>query len=149
MGGVFIVTSRNRNAFRVTGPLWGESIRGIPSQRVGNTDFDVFFDVSISNSWINRRVAGDLGRHDTLCDVIEMCCGLASDNFTHIRITLLVLGPGTSETTLKNMGKYILWSYRKTSNISRTLVGNIIVDNSDAVGALPVGAAPTTSSFST
>ena len=39
--------------------------------------------------------------------------------------------------------------YRKTSNISRTLVGNIIVDNSDVVGASPVGAAPTTSSFST
>ena len=33
--------------------------------------------------------------------------------------------------------------YRKTSNISRTLVGNKIVDNSDVVGASPVGAAPT------
>ena len=39
--------------------------------------------------------------------------------------------------------------YRKTSNISRTSVGNKIVDNSDVVGASPVGAAPTTSSFST
>ena len=39
--------------------------------------------------------------------------------------------------------------YRKTSDISRTLVGNKIVDNSDVVGAPPVGAAPTTSSFST
>ena len=39
--------------------------------------------------------------------------------------------------------------YRKTSNISRTLVGNKTVDNSDVVGASPVGAAPTTSSFST
>ena len=39
--------------------------------------------------------------------------------------------------------------YRKTSNIIRTLVGNKIVDNSDVVGASPVGAAPTTSSFST
>ena len=38
--------------------------------------------------------------------------------------------------------------YRKTSNISRTLVGNKIVDHSDVVGASPVGAAPTTSSFS-
>ena len=41
------------------------------------------------------------------------------------------------------------FTYRKTSNISRTLVGNKIVDNSDVVGASPVGAAPTTSSFST
>ena len=40
-------------------------------------------------------------------------------------------------------------SYRKTSNISCTLVGDKIVDNSDVVGASPVGAAPTTSSFST
>ena len=38
-------------------------------------------------------------------------------------------------------------TYRKTSNISRTLVGNKIVDNSDVIGASPVGAAPTTSSF--
>ena len=40
-------------------------------------------------------------------------------------------------------------TYRKTSNISRTLVGNTIIENSDVVGALLVGAAPTTSSFST
>ena len=39
--------------------------------------------------------------------------------------------------------------YRKISNIRRTLVGNKIVDHSDVVGASPVGAAPTTSSFST
>ena len=39
-------------------------------------------------------------------------------------------------------------SYRKTGNIRRTLVGNYIVDHSDVVGASPVGAAPTTSSFS-
>ena len=45
--------------------------------------------------------------------------------------------------------KSFIPKYRKTSNISRTLVGNKIVDNSDVVGASPVGAAPTTSSFST
>ena len=39
--------------------------------------------------------------------------------------------------------------YRQTSNISRALVGYKIVDQSDVVGASPVGAAPTTSSFST
>ena len=37
----------------------------------------------------------------------------------------------------------------QTSDISHTLVGNKIVDHSDVVGALPVGAAPTTSSFLT
>ena len=40
-------------------------------------------------------------------------------------------------------------TYRKTSNIRRTWEGNKIVDHSDVVGASPVGAAPTTSSFST
>ena len=39
--------------------------------------------------------------------------------------------------------------YRQVSNIRRPLVGNKIVDHSDVVGASPVGAAPTTSSFST
>ena len=39
--------------------------------------------------------------------------------------------------------------YRQVSNISRTLVGNKIVDHSDVVEASLVGAAPTTSSFST
>ena len=43
----------------------------------------------------------------------------------------------------------LIVAYRKTSNISRTFVGNTIVDNSDVVEASPVGAAPTTSSFST
>ena len=38
---------------------------------------------------------------------------------------------------------------RQVSNIRRTLLGNKIVDHSDVVGASPVGAAPTTSSFST
>ena len=40
-------------------------------------------------------------------------------------------------------------TYRQVSNIRRTLVGNKTVDHLDVVGALPVGAAPTTSSFST
>ena len=40
-------------------------------------------------------------------------------------------------------------TYREISSISRTWVGNKIVDHSDVAGASPVGAAPTTSSFST
>ena len=41
------------------------------------------------------------------------------------------------------------YTYRQVSNIRRTLVGNEIVDHSDVVWASPVGATPTTSSFST
>ena len=50
---------------------------------------------------------------------------------------------------LTKIEKYGISKYRKVSNIERTLVGNKIVDHSDVVGASPVGAAPTTSSFST
>ena len=39
--------------------------------------------------------------------------------------------------------------YRQVSNIRGTLGGNEIVDHSYVVAASPVGAAPTTSSFST
>ena len=39
--------------------------------------------------------------------------------------------------------------YHEVSNIGRTWVGNEIIDHSDVVGASPVGAAPTISSFST
>ena len=45
---------------------------------------------------------------------------------------------------------YDLWRiYRQVSNIRRILVASKIVDHSDVVGASPVGAAPTTYSFST
>ena len=40
-------------------------------------------------------------------------------------------------------------TYCQTYNIRRTSVDNKHVDHSDAVGASPLGAAPTTSSFST
>ena len=46
------------------------------------------------------------------------------------------------------MTLYTQLAYNKTSNIRRTLVGYKIVDHLDVVGASPVGAAPTTSSFS-
>ena len=45
--------------------------------------------------------------------------------------------------------KSLLVTYRQISNTRHTLLGNKIVDHSDAVGASPVGAAPTSSSFST
>ena len=39
--------------------------------------------------------------------------------------------------------------YRRTFNVSGTLVGNKCCDHSDVVGAAPAGVAPTTSSFPT
>ena len=48
----------------------------------------------------------------------------------------------------QTFGNNIFGTYHQTFNISRTL-GNKIVDHSDVVGASPVCAAPTWSSFST
>ena len=41
----------------------------------------------------------------------------------------------------------VLYMYLQISNIRHILTGNKNVDHSDVVGAWPVGAAPTTSSF--
>ena len=52
----------------------------------------------------------------------------------------------------KTTQRVVIWedkTYCQTSNISGFLICNKTVDHSDVVGAPPVGAAPTTSSFST
>ena len=70
--------------------------------------------------------------------------------------TILIHFPWANEeaafgntTTIVNWGGHLIMYYPQTSNISCTLVGNNTVDHSDVVGASPLGAAPTTSSFST
>ena len=45
--------------------------------------------------------------------------------------------------------RVIKHDYRQTPDIIRTLADNKTVDHSDVVGASPLGAAPTTASFST
>ena len=62
----------------------------------------------------------------------------------------MVLGVSNPGVKCTKITAYIhVHEYRQVSIISRTLVGNTIVDHSDVVGASPVSAAPTTSSFST
>ena len=55
--------------------------------------------------------------------------------------------PKLLQTSVIMYSRY--FNYRQTCNISHTLVGNKIVGLSDVVGASLVGAAPTTSIFST
>ena len=98
------------------------------------------------------------------CITMEMLYGTAASaeylswihtySFTDYNFTTLV--PVNGELHSNNMsGQWytqLHWyktPYCQTSNIRCTLVGNEIVDPSDVVGAAPVGAAPTTSSFST
>ena len=67
-----------------------------------------------------------------------------------VPFTMVLMGVKRSTTwILLSMDLYMYLTCRQVSNIRRTLVGNYIFDHSDVVGASPVGAAPTTSSFST
>ena len=63
------------------------------------------------------------------------------------------LYPSDSIKIYVQVGTYnkgsMLRAYCQTCNISSALIGKTIVDHSDVVGASPVGAAPTTPSFST
>ena len=63
----------------------------------------------------------------------------------------IIISVNDNKVRMEYLGHILSYQiyYRKISNIRRTLVGNKIVDHSDVVGASPVGAAPTTSSFST
>ena len=53
------------------------------------------------------------------------------------------------DVLLLSLWMSIVMKYCQTSNIGHALVGNKIVDHLDVAGASPIGAAPTTSSFST
>ena len=100
--------------------------------------FYVFFDINISLN----KVLGT----QSLCRWVEppwrTCNITVIENLIHLPNLYVPVSPyiisGNSVSILKHGG-----IYRKTSNISRTLVSNKIVDNSDVVGAAP------TSSFST
>ena len=110
--------------------------------------------------------------HAHLCIVRAVWCSIICSSLVQVivcgRIALNLTRPNVDLPSIISGGIYIfignasninrqmfeiyifkINTYRKTSNISRTLVGSKIVDNSDVVGASPVGAAPTTSSFST
>ena len=65
-------------------------------------------------------------------------CGLV--NYSSCDTRIVIIGTHNALSSMR---------YRQVSNIKRTLVGNKIVDHSDVVGASPVGAATTISSFST
>ena len=75
--------------------------------------------------------------------------------YTPVRATILGHPPQKTATGGFTMTQIYLMkcsdnSYRiycQTFNISCTLVGNYIIDHSGVIGALPVGAAPTTSSL--
>ena len=79
---------------------------------------------------------------------------ILGDIWPHSPTTITLLVVDLTCTTYRNLWRCVMHTehhnkYRQVSNIRHTLERNKIVDHSDVVGASPVGAAPTTSSFST
>ena len=91
--------------------------------------------------WINRNKSQHMTMYHQTSDIKHT----KSQNLNVSRLVLQLSLPNQFKPGVK-LGMKM---YCKTSNIRRTLVGNKIVHHSDVVGASPVGAAPTTSSFST
>ena len=56
--------SWHRNAFRITGPLWGIHRRNSLHKSPEMWNFSVFFAVSLWNTWASSRVVDDLRRHN-------------------------------------------------------------------------------------
>ena len=113
-----------------------------------------------NDRWCPRNVYISIG---TIDRKYESNCS----QYTHVPTLKLIAWifwhfgtPAITVFVYSSVMRYMSWAwskkttldqvfYRQVSNIRRTLVGKKIVDHSDVVGASPVDAAPTTSSFST
>ena len=100
--------------------------------------------------WIQRVLLKIESGHDS---VHRQTDGQGETNispFNFIEAGDIIRWISVSSIPEKIPSKHLIKSrYRQVSNIRHTLAGNKFVDHSDVVGASPVGAAPTTSSFST
>ena len=76
-----MMTSWHGNAFRITGPSWGESTgyRWIIFTKGQWRGLWCSFYVNLTKIWANSRAAGDLRHHDAYCNVIVM---IVPDNIT-------------------------------------------------------------------
>ena len=68
--------------------------------------------------------------------------------YTYISVENIYISYHEKKISVNHQQKHQEMWYGQTSNI-RHILGYKIVDHSEVVGALPIGAAPTTSSFST
>ena len=68
----FLVTSSNKNIFRGTGPMWGESSghRWIPPTKASGAELLMFSLIGArTNGWAHNRDADDFGHHRAHHDV--------------------------------------------------------------------------------
>ena len=146
-----MMTTSNGNIFRVTGHLCGEFTgrRWIPphkGQWRGAWMCSLIF--AWTNGWINNQPWGwwfetpsrPLWRHSNGNALSAWAKCIWTACLLSVRMTVFML----RYLTLHPIHH---WLYHQTSNITRTLVGNDIVDHSDVVGESPVSAVPATSSL--
>ena len=108
-------------------------------QRAVHIDYDAEQTFSHQTLSINLNYLGNGNQYKNLKCIKYVSMNMAKQNRRkHVRVVLDILYRGG-------------WVriYRQTSNIRSTLAGNKLVDHADVVGASPIGAAPTTSLFST
>ena len=123
----------------------------MPSANLVANSGNTIYRVSVIVKWIHRNKLqwSFLLKHKCF----KMFTILFRLVFTHwgwYKISNYGFVPNRWQAIIPTNGGLVYWCiYRQVSNIRRTLIGNWIVDHSDVVGASPVGAAPTTSSFST
>ena len=127
-------------------PVNGE----FPAQRPVTRSFDVFFDLGL-----NRQLSKQWRRRWFETPSRSLWCHCNGYIYNGLRCSLPYTFISNKLNTPCN-DRYlrthrVRWGKEtyQTSNISRTLVSNKIVDHSEVVGTSPVSAAPTTSSFST
>ena len=146
---------RHGNAFCTTGPLYAEST-GQPRPKIQTMEFWMLS--NRNKPWKELSSSRWFETPWCSCDVTVIPLKglptiLRGDKYRAFE-TLQNFDSrldGISPMCLSNSKRYkqIKPSYREISIISRSLVGNNIVDHSDAAVASPVGAVPTTSSCST
>ena len=88
--------------------------------------------------------AGTVEKHRGINKTADIWQTMFSDEFSWMKMISIKI---SLKFVLKGQ-IYEKSKYRQVSNIRGTILGNKIVDHPDVVGSAPVGAAPTTSSFS-
>ena len=129
-----------RGCFTHYWPLWEDSIsyRWIPLIKGESCrwSFDMIFSLLLvwTSCWTN---CGFLLLIKTLC------------HYSNVTATRRATIADTTSSFILSNAFWSANTYRQVSNTRRTLVDNWIIDHSDVVGASPVGATPTISSFFT
>ena len=147
---IVLIRIANNNCLKYINQRKTESTWSIPclSEQAHQvkTISDYIFHEMVFRSYVDNAVG-----YPYIC-VCVFCTNLTNINIIAVcwEFRLVLISTIVDSWSIHiSITKSDITTYRQVSYIRRTLVGNKIVDHSDVVGTSPVGAAPTTSSFST